>query len=163
MFAVPLFKIDEENSRPVDRSTPSRNTAADRPSTVIDDAVPVLRVKLAAFTISGAVAGTAGALYAQLNYSFDVTSYNVGRSVEVFTASIVGGLGSLFGAVLGAAYLRGMEWFVTADEWRFLSTAAGVLFVLLALPGGLGALVVRLRDELARRIEARAGRGGERS
>jgi len=126
-------------------------------------AVPVLRVKLAAFTISGAVAGTAGALYAQLNYSFDVTSYNVGRSVEVFTASIVGGLGSLFGAVLGAAYLRGMEWFVTADEWRFLSTAAGVLFVLLALPGGLGALVVRLRDELARRIEARAGRGGERS
>jgi len=38
-----------------------------------------------------------------------------------------------------------------------------VLFVLLALPGGLGALVVRLRDELARRIEARAGRGGERS
>jgi branched-chain amino acid transport system permease protein len=126
-------------------------------------AVPVLRVKLTAFTISGAVAGTAGALYAQLNYSFDVTSYNVGRSVEVFTASIVGGLGSLFGAVLGAAYLRGVEWFVTADEWRFLSTAAGVLFVLLALPGGLGALVIRVRDELARRIESRAGRGGDRS
>lgn len=125
-------------------------------------AVPVLRVKLAAFTISGAVAGTAGALYAQLNYSFDVTSYNVGRSVEVFTASIVGGLGSLFGAVLGAAYLRGMEWFVTADEWRFLSTAAGVLFVLLALPGGLGALVVRIRDELARRIEGHSTRGGDR-
>jgi branched-chain amino acid transport system permease protein len=125
-------------------------------------AVPVLRVKLTAFTISGAVAGTAGALYAQLNYSFVVTSYNVGRSVEVFTASIVGGLGSLFGAVLGAAYLRGVEWFVTADEWRFLSTAAGVLFVLLALPGGLGALVIRVRDELARRIESRAGRGGDR-
>lgn len=126
-------------------------------------AVPVLRVKLTAFTISGAVAGVAGALYAQLNYSFDVTSYNVGRSMEVFTASIVGGLGSLFGAVLGAAYLRGVEWFVTADEWRFLSTAAGVLFVLLALPGGLGALVVRVRDELARRVELRAGRGEDRS
>jgi len=51
---------------------------------------------------------------------------------------------------------------VTADEWRFLSTAAGVLFVLLALPGGLGALVIRVRDELARRIESRAGRGGDR-
>jgi hypothetical protein len=51
---------------------------------------------------------------------------------------------------------------VTADEWRFLSTAAGVLFVLLALPGGLGALVIRVRDELARRIEGRAGRGGDR-
>jgi len=123
-------------------------------------AVPVLRLKLTAFTISGAVAGTAGALYAQLNYSFDVTSYNVARSFEVFTASIVGGLGSLFGAVLGAAYLRGAEWFVTADEWRLLSTAVGVLFVLLALPGGLGALVIRVRDDLAHRIERRAGRGG---
>jgi len=123
-------------------------------------AVPVLRLKLTAFTISGAVAGTAGALYAQLNYSFDVTSYNVVRSFEVFTASIVGGLGSLFGAVLGAAYLRGAEWFVTADEWRLLSTAVGVLFVLLALPGGLGALVIRVRDDLAHRIERRAGRGG---
>lgn len=126
-------------------------------------AVPMLRVKLTAFTISGAIAGVAGALYAQLNYSFDVTSFNAGRSVEVFTASIVGGLGSLFGAVLGAAYLRGVEWFVTADEWRFLSTAAGVLFVLLVLPGGLGALVIRIRDELARRIEARTERVGDRS
>jgi branched-chain amino acid transport system permease protein len=75
--------------------------------------------------------------------------------LEVFTASIVGGLGSLFGAVLGAAYLRGMQWFVTADEWRFLSTAVGVLFVLLALPGGLGALVIRVRDELSQRIAKR--------
>jgi branched-chain amino acid transport system permease protein len=90
-----------------------------------------------------------------LNYSFDIRSYNVGGSLEVFTASIVGGLGSLFGAVLGAAYLRGMQWFVTADEWRFLSTAVGVLFVLLALPGGLGALVIRVRDELSQRIAKR--------
>ncbi|MEY2642918.1 MAG: hypothetical protein EBX99_04175 [Acidimicrobiia bacterium] len=120
-------------------------------------AVPTLKVKLTAFTISGSIAGVAGALYAQLNYSFDISSFQVGRSVEVFTASIVGGLGSLFGAVLGAVYLRGVEWFVTADEWRFLSTAAGVLFVLLVLPGGLGALVIRIRDELARRIAARSG------
>ncbi|MEY3797439.1 MAG: hypothetical protein RLZZ170_1453, partial [Actinomycetota bacterium] len=81
--------------------------------------------------------------------------YNVGRSLEVFTASIVGGLGLLFGAVLGAAYLRGMEWFVTADEWRFLSSAVGVLFVLLALPGGLGALLIRIRDDLTQRITKR--------
>jgi branched-chain amino acid transport system permease protein len=118
-------------------------------------AIPVIWVKLTAFTISGAVAGVAGGLYTHLNYSFDIRSYNVGGSLEVFTASIVGGLGSLFGAVLGAAYLRGMQWFVTADEWRFLSSAVGVLFVLLALPGGLGALVIRIRDDLAQRIAKR--------
>jgi hypothetical protein len=48
-----------------------------------------------------------------------------------------------------------MQWFVTADEWRFLSTAVGVLFVLLALPGGLGALVIRIRDDLSQRIAKR--------
>ena len=61
----------------------------------------------------------------------------------------------MFGAVLGAVYLRGTEWFVTAEERRFLSSAAGVLLVLLILPGGLGALIVRIRDELVRRIGAR--------
>jgi hypothetical protein len=73
----------------------------------------------------------------------------------VFTASIVGGLGSSFGAVLGAVYLRGVEWFVTSAEWRFLSSGVGVLAVLLILPGGLAALIFRIRDELARRIETR--------
>ena len=118
-------------------------------------ALSAVRTKLTAFTISGAIAGVAGGLYTHLNHSFDLSSYGVGESLEVFTASVVGGLGSMFGAVLGAVYLRGTEWFVTAEEWRFLSSAAGVLLVLLILPGGLGALIVRIRDELVRRIGAR--------
>jgi hypothetical protein len=36
-----------------------------------------------------------------------------------------------------------------------LSSAVGVLFVLLALPGGLGALVIRIRDDLTQRIAKR--------
>ncbi|MEY3055150.1 MAG: hypothetical protein RL550_1673, partial [Actinomycetota bacterium] len=67
-------------------------------------------------------------------------------------------LGSMFGAVLGAAYLRGTEWFVTAEEWRFVSSAAGVLIVLLIVPGGLGALVIRVRDQLAFLVDRRARR-----
>ncbi len=115
-------------------------------------------LKLTAFTISGAVAGVAGGLFSHLNYSFDLSSYGVNKSLEVFTASVVGGLGSMFGAILGAAYLRGTEWFVTAEEWRFVSSAAGVLIVLLVVPGGLGALVIRVRDQLAFLIDRRARR-----
>ncbi|MGA0329521.1 MAG: ABC transporter permease [Ilumatobacteraceae bacterium] len=116
------------------------------------------RLKLTAFTISGAVAGVAGGLFAHLNYSFDLSSYGANKSLEVFTASVVGGLGSMFGAVLGAAYLRGTEWFVTAEEWRFVSSAAGVLIVLLIVPGGLGALVIRVRDQLAFLVDRRTRR-----
>lgn len=122
--------------------------------------VPVVRAKLTAFVISGAVAGIGGALFAHLNQSFVITSYSTGESFDVFTSAVIGGLGSLGGALLGALYLRGTAWFITSREWQLLATGAGVLVVLLVLPGGLGGLWVRLRDLVVRSIlgpEAVAG------
>ena len=113
-------------------------------------AVPAVRAKLTAFTISGAIAGVAGTLFVHLNQAFSLALYHPGESLDVFVAAVVGGLGSLAGAVLGAAYLRGTDWFITAPEWYFLSTAVGVLFVLLVLPGGLASLLVMLRDAYVR-------------
>jgi branched-chain amino acid transport system permease protein len=101
-----------------------------------------------AFTISGAVAGIAGGLFVHLSQSFDISSYGPAQSLNVFTAGVVGGLGSLFGGVLGAVYLRGTDWFITEPAWQFLSSAVGVLLVLLILPGGLASLVIKLRDRL---------------
>jgi branched-chain amino acid transport system permease protein len=94
----------------------------------------------------GFVAGVAGGLFVQLSQSFDLTSYSAAASLDVFTAAVVGGLGSLFGGVLGAVFLRGSQWFITAPEWRLLSSALGVLLVLLILPGGLASLVIKIRD-----------------
>ena len=108
--------------------------------------VSPIPVKLTAFTISGFVAGVAGGLFVHLSQSFDLTSYGAGASLDVFTAAVVGGLGSLFGGVLGAVFLRGSQWFITAPEWRLLSSALGVLFVLLIIPGGLASLVIKIRD-----------------
>ena len=108
--------------------------------------VSPIPVKLTAFTISGFVAGVAGGLFVHLSQSFDLTSYGAGASLDVFTAAVVGGLGSLFGGVLGAVFLRGSQWFITAPEWRLLSSALGVLIVLLIIPGGLASLVIKIRD-----------------
>ena len=105
-------------------------------------------VKLTAFTLSGAVAGVAGGLFVHLSQSFDLSSYTAQESLNVFTAAVVGGLGSLFGGVLGAVFLRGSEWFITSPEWRLLSSAIGVLMVLLIIPGGLASLVIKIRDRL---------------
>ena len=109
-------------------------------------AVPAVRAKLTAFTISGAIAGIGGVLLVHLTQAFSLATYHPGESLDVFVAAVVGGLGSISGAVLGAAYLRGTQWFITAPEWYLLSTAVGVLFVLLVVPGGLASLLVRLRD-----------------
>ncbi|MFN6120086.1 MAG: ABC transporter permease [Actinomycetes bacterium] len=115
-------------------------------------AVTPARTKLTAFVISGAVAGVGGALYTHLNQSFVVTSYGTEASFTVFTSAVIGGLGSLGGALLGALYLRGTQWFITSGEWQLLSSGVGVLFVLLVLPGGLGSLWVRIRDAVVRRL-----------
>jgi branched-chain amino acid transport system permease protein len=119
--------------------------------------VKIVRAKLSAFTISGAVAGVGGGLFVHLNQAFSLNVYHPGESLNVFVSSVVGGLGSVWGAVLGATYLRGTQWFITAPEWYFVSTAAGVLLVLLLLPGGLVSVFVRLRDLGVRWLLRRSG------
>ena len=60
-------------------------------------AVPAVRAKLTAFTISGAIAGVAGALFVHLNQAFSLALYHPGESLDVFVAAVVGGLGSVGG------------------------------------------------------------------
>jgi len=124
-------------------------------------AVRPVPVKLTAFTISGTVAGIAGGLYVHLTQSFDIVTFGPGASLDVFTSGVVGGLGSLFGGVLGAIFLRGSQWFITDPAWQFLSSAVGVLLVLLILPGGLASLVIKLRDRLVKTIVAKRRRDDE--
>ncbi len=119
-------------------------------------AVPVLRAKLTAFAISGFLAAVAGCLLVHINQAYTEQPFLVAESLAVFTAAVVGGLGSLPGAILGAVYLQGGTWFLP-DRWRLLPSAIGVLAVLLALPGGLGSLLFRGRDAALRRLARSRG------
>ncbi|MCU1356691.1 MAG: ABC-type branched-chain amino acid transport system, permease component [Acidimicrobiales bacterium] len=119
-------------------------------------AVPVVRAKLTGFALSGFLAAVAGCLLVHINQQYTEQPFQAAQSLNVFTAAVVGGLGSLPGAVLGALYLQGGTWFLP-DRWRLLPSAAGVLVVLLALPGGLGNLLYRGRDALLRLIAERRG------
>ena len=112
--------------------------------------VNVIRAKLLAFTISGFIAGIAGCVYVHLLQGFDMSVYGPDQSVLVFSAAVVGGLGSLLGAGLGAVYLLGGQWFLPSTQWQVLASGAGMLLVLMALPGGLGSVVFRLRDRFLR-------------
>jgi branched-chain amino acid transport system permease protein len=78
------------------------------------------------------------------------------RSLELFTMVVIGGLGSLPGALLGATYVHSAGFFLPA-EWRFLATGVGLLAVLLIFPSGLGGVLADLRDGALRRIARRRG------
>lgn len=69
--------------------------------------VNVFRVKLGAIMISGALMAAGGVFYVQFFHYIDPhIAYGPAVSVEALLAPIVGGLGTLFGPLLGAAVLH---------------------------------------------------------
>lgn len=107
--------------------------------------ISTTRAKLTAFAISGATAAIAGVVMVISQGAFRDVTYGPWESVDVFVATVIGGLGTLGGAVLGALFQRGAQWLLPAP-WGFLATGVGVLVVLLSMPDGIGGLVFRIRD-----------------
>jgi branched-chain amino acid transport system permease protein len=110
------------------------------------------KAKLLTFAISGLIAGLAGALYtvqSQVDPGSSANAYNPQASMQVFSMVVIGGLGSLPGAVLGALYVR-LAILNLSSLYALLVTGAGLLFVLLVLPGGLGRVIFSLRDAFLR-------------
>ena len=71
--------------------------------------VNVFRVKLQAIVISGALMAAGGAFYVQyLHYIDPHIAYGPGVSVEALLAPIVGGMGTVWGPLLGAALLHAL-------------------------------------------------------
>jgi branched-chain amino acid transport system permease protein len=115
--------------------------------------VDVLSVKLSAITLSAAITGAAGALYAQYFLYLDANiAYGTWISVEALLAPIIGGAGTVFGPVLGGIVLHGLSEFTKS----LVGTIPGVDLVIF---GVLLILVVRFppRDipGLLRRLRAR--------
>jgi branched-chain amino acid transport system permease protein len=119
--------------------------------------INVARAKLTAFALSGFVAGVGGCLYVYLLQAFTPTVFGPDQSILVFTTAVVGGIGSLLGAALGAIYLEGGQWFLPGADWQALASAVGVLLVLMIVPGGLSDVVYRVRDAGLRWVATRRG------
>jgi branched-chain amino acid transport system permease protein len=112
------------------------------------------RAKLSAFALSGAIACFAGCIFVHHQQAFGSQPYAPGQNFALFTMVVIGGIGSVPGALLGASYFRGIDIFLP-PEWLFLVSGAGALLVLLIVPGGLGGLLYRLRDQYLRWVAGR--------
>jgi len=123
--------------------------------------IPVVRTKLLAFALSGFMAGYAGVCLAFATQRFNLTTFDPTYSILVVSMVVIGGLGSVSGAVLGAVYLVGLPAiFGTTSTIQFLTSGFGLLCFILYLPGGLAELVRRFGDLVTagvRWLLARAG------
>jgi branched-chain amino acid transport system permease protein len=107
---------------------------------------PVRGYKLAAFVVAGTVAGVAGSLYAQFNGQAPPDAFFWTTSGEALLMVIIGGTGTLGGAVLGAAAFIVLQSLISTytERWMLILGLTFILFVLFA-PGGIaGALRARV-------------------
>jgi branched-chain amino acid transport system permease protein len=118
--------------------------------------VPLVRTKLTAFAASGFMAAVAGALYAYHQQQLRPDRFPSELSLLIFSMVVIGGMGSMGGALLGAVYVRGTQYFLPA-QFQLLVTGVGVLILLLFFPGGLGQVVYQLRDNYLRRVANKRG------
>ncbi len=91
-------------------------------------AVPVRRVVLVCFALSGVLAGVAGLLVAQITGTVD-PAFGFNLMVLGFVAAVVGGIGNTFGALVGGIAIGVIEKLVGG----YISTAAehGIAFAVL--------------------------------
>jgi branched-chain amino acid transport system permease protein len=120
-------------------------------------AVPTTNVKLSAFILAGTIAGIAGGLHVQIQHSLAQHTYSPVDSITVFSTAVIGGLGSISGAVLGVLLFRWLETVTALGDIRLLLTGTGLLVVLYALPGGFSQLMIGARDRYLRWVAERRG------
>ncbi|WP_294621252.1 branched-chain amino acid ABC transporter permease [uncultured Roseovarius sp.] len=103
------------------------------------------RLRLAAFVISGAITGLAGALFADLNRFVSPTMFSWQMSGEIMVFIILGGVGRLYGPVAGAALFITLEHFLggLSEFWHIYLGALLLGVVLFARGGVIGLLAGR--------------------
>jgi branched-chain amino acid transport system permease protein len=136
------------------RSRPGRMLRAARedPAAAQNSGVDIYRQRLLAFTLSGALAGFAGGLLAHLLGSITTQQVFLDLTFITLAMLVVGGIGSLWGAVVGGVSIAGLNALLAEAEkgmtllgtdirlpagTRLASLGVLMLIVLLFRPNGL--------------------------
>lgn len=107
--------------------------------------VDTFRAKVIAFSLSAGMAGLAGAMYAHFNQFASPETFGFFASVLLVVMVALGGIGSFWGPMYGAAILTVVpELLRRFQDLELLVFGACMLAVLLYFPGGIAALAGRL-------------------
>ena len=119
--------------------------------------VSVVRTKIAAFAISGALAGTAGALFAYRSGVVTFDSFVIVQSVFFVAIVYLGGVGSVVGAlVVGIFFAPGgvgnqISSVIWHDGWMQVIAGVVLLQVVVAHPNGLAGIPRQIKAARNRR------------
>jgi len=119
--------------------------------------INVVRTKLTAFALSGFICGVAGILYAMQQRAVGQQAFLPQASISIFVFAVIGGLGSITGAVLGGGLQIASSLYTRGNPTIafFLNEAFMLLAVLYIAPGGLASIAYSLRDSVLRIVAQR--------
>jgi branched-chain amino acid transport system permease protein len=112
---------------------------------------PVRRRLVVCYTISAALAGIAGALWAQSNEYVNLSTLGLDRAATVLIILVLGGYGRLYGAFVGAVAYMVLAQYLSKLYPTAWQLGLGLLLVLIALFARNG--ILGLLDTLQRRLK----------
>jgi ABC-type branched-subunit amino acid transport system ATPase component/ABC-type branched-subunit amino acid transport system permease subunit len=119
------------------------------------------RAKLLAFAVSGGLAALAGGLLPLVarnaQFKVDGLLFDFDESLRIVSVAVVGGIGSITGAVLGTLLIIAVPLFFDGTKQvELFASGFGMLIVLLYFPSGLISIVHSGRDNLLNWIARRS-------
>lgn len=137
------------------RTARSLLAARDNESAAQAFGISVLRARLQAFALSGFIAALGGGLFAFQQAGVRADSFSVEQSLTIFTFTVIGGLGSVAGPLLGFALHALLALTVSSPTISAFVNGLGGIALLLLAPGGLAQVAIEVRDAFLRRLAAR--------
>lgn len=136
-------------------------TIRDSPQYAAARGVSPLKYRVVAFAISGFIAGVAGGLYLSYNQSFTTAAMGLTpMSIDV-TMLVIGGLGTIWGPILGTTVLTGLQVSLVDYPGIQLTILGTILLVIVVfVPGGLVGLVSSIHRRVSAWVAAGEDEGG---
>jgi branched-chain amino acid transport system permease protein len=107
--------------------------------------ISIIHYKSKCFLVAAFTAGIAGSLYAHHARYLNPNDFTFNKSIEILIMVVVGGLGSLPGAVIGAIVIVLMPEFLrSSGEWRLILFGALVVVLMGVSRGGIAGLAPML-------------------
>lgn len=111
--------------------------------------INIFRGKLIVYSFSALVAGYAGAVYPHIDGYLGAGSFTLSQAILLLAAPIIGGIGTLTGAVAGTAILLLIpEVFVVFAHYSLIMYGVVLIVVTILLPSGLVPAAVSLQERL---------------
>ena len=150
----------------IERSPLKRHAIAGRDKETVAETngIATHRLGIVMFTLGSAIAGAAGAIWIHTSAGAEPNEFGVELGIGIFVILILGGMHSMWGALVGAWFwVYVPEYLERWEQWTQVIWGVVLLIVMIAFPDGLIGLVRRIGRALRGESTAGETRAARRS